>query len=42
MRTSYMATHTDEELDQILDAFHKVGRKLGVIGTNGHGTSGNE
>jgi 8-amino-7-oxononanoate synthase len=37
MRTSYMATHTDEELEQILDAFHKVGHKLGVIGTNGHG-----
>ena len=36
MRTSYMATHTDEELDQILDAFHKVGKKLGVVGTNGH------
>ncbi len=37
MRTSYMATHTDEELEEILDAFHKVGHKLGVIGTNGHG-----
>ncbi|MFP4227439.1 MAG: aminotransferase class I/II-fold pyridoxal phosphate-dependent enzyme [Salinivenus sp.] len=38
MRTSYMATHTDEELDQILDAFHKIGRKHGVIGQNGHGS----
>jgi len=38
MRTSYMATHTDEELNHVLDAFHKVGQKLGVIGTNGHGT----
>ena len=36
MRTSYMATHTDEELDRILDAFHKVGKKHGVIETNGH------
>ena len=36
MRTSYMATHTDEELDQILDAFHKVGKKHGIIETNGH------
>lgn len=35
MRTSYMATHADEELDHILDAFHKVGKKHGVIGTNG-------
>jgi len=39
MRTSYMATHTDEELDQILDAFHKIGRKHGVIERNGHGTT---
>jgi len=39
MRTSYMATHTDDELDFILDAFHKVGQKHGVIGTNGHGSS---
>jgi 8-amino-7-oxononanoate synthase len=31
MRTSYMATHTDEDLDQILDAFRKVGTRLGVI-----------
>ena len=36
MRTSYMATHTDEELDRILDTFHRVGKKHGVIGTNGH------
>jgi len=31
MRTSYMATHTDEELDFILEAFQKVGKKHGVI-----------
>lgn len=35
MRTSYMATHTDDELDQILEAFYKVGIKHGVIGKNG-------
>ena len=35
MRTSYMATHTDEELDFILDAFRRVGKKHGVITTNG-------
>ncbi len=41
MRTSYMATHTDEELDRILDAFYRVGVKHGVIGTNGqHGVNG--
>ncbi len=35
MRTSYMATHSDDELDQILEAFHHVGKKHGVIGRNG-------
>ncbi len=35
MRTSYMATHTNEDLDFILDAFRRVGRKHGVIRTNG-------
>ncbi len=35
MRTSYMATHTNEELDFILDAFHRIGKKHGVINTNG-------
>jgi 8-amino-7-oxononanoate synthase len=35
MRTSYMATHSDSELDQILTAFQKVGQRLGVIGSNG-------
>ncbi|MEW6419233.1 MAG: pyridoxal phosphate-dependent aminotransferase family protein [Nitrospirota bacterium] len=32
IRTSYMATHTDEHLDKVLNAFKKVGRKLGLIG----------
>jgi 7-keto-8-aminopelargonate synthetase-like enzyme len=31
VRTSYMATHTDEHLDIILDAFKKIGKKLGII-----------
>ncbi len=31
LRTSYMATHTDEQLDQVLDIFSKVGRELGLI-----------
>jgi 8-amino-7-oxononanoate synthase len=35
MRTSYMATHTDDELNAILDAFRRVGLKHGVIGSNG-------
>jgi len=35
MRTSYMATHTDEELDFILEAFRRVGRRHGVINRNG-------
>lgn len=32
IRTSYMATHTDEHLDLVLTAFEKVGKKLGIIG----------
>jgi 8-amino-7-oxononanoate synthase len=36
LRTSYMATHTDSHLDQILEAFRKVGLKHGVIDQNGH------
>lgn len=35
VRTSYMATHTNEHLDQILDAFRKVGIKHGIIDKNG-------
>ena len=31
LRTSYMATHTEEQLDKVLTAFEKVGRQLGVI-----------
>ncbi len=31
MRTSYMATHTNDDLDFILDAFRRVGRKHGML-----------
>lgn len=31
LRTSYMATHTDEELDFVLHAFETVGKRLGLI-----------
>jgi len=31
LRTSCMATHTEEQLDKVLDAFARVGKKLGVI-----------
>ena len=31
LRTSYMATHTEEQLDKVLAAFEKVGKQLGVI-----------
>lgn len=31
IRTSYMATHTDAELDKVLEICHKVGKELGVI-----------
>ena len=36
VRTSYMATHTDEHLDIILEAFRKVGIKHGIIDEGGH------
>ena len=36
LRTSYMATHTNEQLDSILDAFRKVGISRGIIDHNGH------
>ena len=36
VRTSYMATHTDDHLDRILEAFRKVGIKRGIIDRNGH------
>ena len=32
LRTSYMATHTDEQLDRVLEAFTAVGQSLGLIG----------
>lgn len=31
IRTSYMATHTDAQLDQVLDAFQRVGREMDLI-----------
>lgn len=31
IRTSYMATHTDKELDRVLDVCQKVGKSLGII-----------
>ena len=36
VRTSYMATHTDEHLERVLTAFRKVGIRHGVIDNNGH------
>lgn len=32
LRTSYMATHTDEDLDTILGAFKRVGERLRILG----------
>jgi 7-keto-8-aminopelargonate synthetase-like enzyme len=31
LRTSYMATHTDEQLDRVLSIFEDVGKQLGLI-----------
>lgn len=35
MRTSYMASHTDEELDLVLDAFQQVGLTHGIVTPDG-------
>jgi 8-amino-7-oxononanoate synthase len=31
LRTSYMATHTDEQLERVLEIFGRVGKSLGLI-----------
>ena len=31
IRTSYMSTHTDEQLDRVLDSFERIGKSLGII-----------
>jgi len=31
LRTSYMATHTDEQMDRVLDIFGQVGKELEII-----------
>ena len=31
LRTSYTATHTDDQLDRVLEVFGRVGKKMGVI-----------
>jgi 8-amino-7-oxononanoate synthase len=31
LRTSYMASHTDKQLEKVLDIFAKVGKAMGLI-----------
>ncbi len=31
LRTSFMSTHTDEDLEKVLEITHKVGKELGII-----------
>ncbi len=31
LRTSYMATHTDDQLDVVLEIFEKIGKQVGLI-----------
>jgi 8-amino-7-oxononanoate synthase len=31
LRTSYMATHTDDQMDRVLQIFKQVGKELGII-----------
>jgi 8-amino-7-oxononanoate synthase len=33
IRTSYMASHTDEDLDYVLEVLDKLGREFGIIGS---------
>jgi 8-amino-7-oxononanoate synthase len=35
IRTSYMATHTDKDLDYVLEVLEDLGREYGIIGNNG-------
>ncbi|MBN2405242.1 MAG: pyridoxal phosphate-dependent aminotransferase family protein [Coriobacteriia bacterium] len=32
LRTSYMASHTDEQMDYVLETFARIGKELGVVG----------
>ncbi|MDI6788603.1 MAG: aminotransferase class I/II-fold pyridoxal phosphate-dependent enzyme, partial [Planctomycetota bacterium] len=36
IRTSYMATHTDAELDKVLEICDEVGKEMGVATTDAH------
>jgi 7-keto-8-aminopelargonate synthetase-like enzyme len=31
LRTSYMATHTDDQLDKVLEIFERIGKQVGLI-----------
>lgn len=31
LRTSYMATHTNQQLDKVIEIFAKVGKSIGLI-----------
>ena len=31
LRTSYMATHTDEQMDRVLETFARIGKQVGLI-----------
>lgn len=35
IRTSYMATHTNDDLDYVLDVLDQLGRQYGIIGNGG-------
>jgi 7-keto-8-aminopelargonate synthetase-like enzyme len=31
LRTSYMSTHTDEQISRVLETYQKVGKEIGII-----------
>jgi 8-amino-7-oxononanoate synthase len=40
VRTSYMATHTDDDLDHVLEIFEKLARELGTFDDPAYSTTG--
>ena len=38
IRTSYMASHSDSDLDYVLEVFENLGKEFGIIGNQGRQT----
>jgi hypothetical protein len=42
IRTSYMATHTDRHVEQILERFAEAGARVGVLSQSHEGANAHE